>query len=125
MLLLDVGNLVKHPLQLDDGGFAVELEIFRHPLDHRQQRITDLAELFAVGADIRKHLALDRRSGRLPERDVDETELASDRAHERGKWTDILHDIAREWKFEDRHAFLRILAEQDASTFRFGDAESG
>ena len=107
MPLFDIGNLMEHFFKGDNGVFVVEFHVFRHAFDQHKERVANLAQLFAIGAHVRKNIRLDLRCGGLPERDVDETELAADRAHERGKGANVLYDVARKREFEDWHASLR------------------
>jgi hypothetical protein len=103
----DIGHLVKHLLEDLDRRFAVEVHILGQAFDQYQKRVADLADLFAIGTVVRKDILLDFRRGRLTEGDVDEGELAADRAHEGGEGADVLYDIARKREFEDWHASLR------------------
>jgi hypothetical protein len=59
------------------------------------KRVLDPAKLLAIAGDIAEDFFLDRRVCRLPEFDVDQTDLASDRVEEPSPRIDRLRDVAR------------------------------
>jgi hypothetical protein len=65
------------------------------------QRIADSADLLA---DIRQHLLFDIGVAGLSKVDIDDAELASDRAEKGRSRTDRLNDISGKRHFECRHA---------------------
>jgi len=90
--------------------------------EQHDQRIADAADLLA---DVRQHLLFDIGVAGLSKVDIDDAELASDRAEKGRSRADRLNDISGKRHFECRHAQFPLLPSRIAprakikASFRF------
>src|SRR6267154_3151651 len=110
MVLLDLRHLPDHLAQIIDSLLLVIRERAGRieMIEQHHQRVLDPSDLLAIARHIGQHLLLDRGLTRLPELDVDQPHLASDRIEQHGPGIDRLRDIAGQRETKRGHGGLLV-----------------